>query len=155
MKSIVAQFQDEMLKEHREPERRGVAKGDPIGFSWAKKAAALQVAITQKGKKQIAAELEISYSILRKWETEEPFKALMRYYVGEFGPFVADVAQHREIEPGEWEPFSPAALYSIRPALKRKFEKLSQEETERVVRGLSGLPSIKQRDKVGDEPGTK
>jgi hypothetical protein len=140
MKTIVTQFQDEILKEHREPERQGVSKGDPIGFSWDKKGAALQVAITQKGKKQIAAELEISYSVLRKWETEDSFKALMKYYVSEFGPFVAEQAQQRQIKPGEWEEFSPAAHYSIRLAVKRKLERLSQDEIERVLRNLWGLP---------------
>jgi len=149
MKTIIDQFQDAVLKEHREPEREGVAKGDPIGFSRAKKAAALWVAITQKEKKQIAKELEISYSVLRKWETEPTFRALMHRYAGDFGTFAVEQLEQREIETGEWiDALSPAAQYSLRLALKQKLEKgtLSEEKIERILSGLFKLPAARNQE---------
>src|SRR4030095_12108564 len=143
MKTIVDQFQAEMLKEHTEPEREGVARGDPIGFSRAKKAAAVWVAITQEEKKHIAKDLEISYSVLRKWETEPAFRALMHRYAGDFGTFAVEQLEQREIETGEWiDALSPAAQYSLRLPPKTKLEKgnTSEEKIERMLSGLFNLP---------------
>lgn len=139
MNTIVDRFQNAMLKDHVEPERAGTTRGDPIGFSHLKKAAALRVALTRKEKKQIAAGLAISYAGLRKWETEEAFKALMHHYERDFGPFAVVAILDREIEPLEWEPLSAGAKFSLHAALTKKLKGVDLNTRENVTRRLQAL----------------
>jgi hypothetical protein len=78
------------LKEYKEPERRGTAKGDPIGFSKKKYHAALLMTLYPQifGLKDIAREVKASYGMLRLWRTEDQFKKAVENGCRDFAEFL-------------------------------------------------------------------
>jgi hypothetical protein len=71
------EFIEERIRYFDEPERRGTPKGDPIGPGKVKYAASLFSAIFGYDLKEIAMGCGVSYGVLRKWRSEEPFKKLV------------------------------------------------------------------------------
>ncbi|GEM_PF-6687608 len=70
------------MDSYDEPVRKGTPKGERIGFPKHKYYCSLMVALTDKKLKTIAEENKethgISYGLLRKWNSEEDFKALVQ-----------------------------------------------------------------------------
>ena len=69
---IIEEWIDIKIQLYKEPQRRGVKKGNLIGLSKIKYKASLLLAFKQN-LKDIAKELGVSYGLLRKWGTEEEF----------------------------------------------------------------------------------
>jgi len=69
---------ESMMENYQEPTRAGTPKGDPIGFSWKKKQAALLMILYNPdsglGLKQIAKIADVPPGVLRVWRTEADFK---------------------------------------------------------------------------------
>lgn len=66
-----------------EPTRKGIPKGNPIGFPKKKIAASLYM-MTNKKQKDIAKHLKISYGVLRNWNTQKNFKSKIKENNKEF-----------------------------------------------------------------------
>jgi hypothetical protein len=66
-----------------EPWRMGTPKGDPIGISRIKYQACLFM-LTSLMQKVIAEKLNISFGVLRKWNTESEFKTTLTQHCKEF-----------------------------------------------------------------------
>lgn len=66
-------FLQRKLREYVEPSRAGTPKGEPVGLSKQKYHAALLRGMTSLALKQIAREVHVSYDLMRKWDTEDPF----------------------------------------------------------------------------------
>jgi hypothetical protein len=75
---------------YREPTRRGTLKGDKIGFTKRKYYASILVALTNWTLKDIAEKSEVSYGLLRKWKTEDDFKAEIETHQREFVAEIID-----------------------------------------------------------------
>ncbi len=71
--TLLERFISSKYGSYVEPERKGIPRGDPIGLSKMKYYASLLM-ITNVKKKDIATEVDVSYELLRKWNTEGPFK---------------------------------------------------------------------------------
>ena len=67
---------------YEEPQRSGIQKGDPIGFSRKKYLTGLFVGLTNFSHKAIAQALGVSYGLVRKWLMAEDFQV--------------KIAEHRE-----------------------------------------------------------
>jgi hypothetical protein len=148
MKTIVSQHKDEMLKDHVEPERAGLARGDQVGYPRVKKATAHDLAITQREKKQVAREHGISYSVLRKWETEAAFKKQMQDYIDSFGDFAAAAMLAREIALEEWaEPLAPKAWWSLQQSLKEKLAKRNASALGDITKRVAILDKANPQDR--------
>lgn len=73
----------EKLRTYIEPTRKGTPKGDPVGFSATKYTATL-ACMKKIPLKKIAAQLNVSYGLLRKWRTEDNFNELIIQHCIEF-----------------------------------------------------------------------
>lgn len=69
-----------ILKEYTEPERTRRQKGEPVGFSKNKLAAALLSVLYPMAynSKELAKASHTSFGVLRVWRTEEPFQKAIR-----------------------------------------------------------------------------
>jgi len=76
-------FLTEKLQTYIEPTRKGTPKGDPVGFSATKYTATL-ACMKKMPLKKIAAQLNVSYGLLRKWRTEDKFNELIIQHCTEF-----------------------------------------------------------------------
>lgn len=81
--TLLQKFIKEKGANYVPPERRGTPKGDPIGFSSEKYEATLFM-LTDMKQKDMADKLGISHGLLRKWNTEEPFKEEVKRHLSEF-----------------------------------------------------------------------
>ena len=70
---VLGAFIQQKLLNYVEPQRAGTAKGEPVGLSKTKYYAALLAGLTSLDLKRIAREVRVSYLLVRKWRTEEPF----------------------------------------------------------------------------------
>jgi hypothetical protein len=80
---LLSRFIRHRLAQHVEPTRLGTPRGTPVGFTRKKLAAAL-AALTSADVKQTAAEVRVSYGVVRKWRTEAPFRRLVERLEEEF-----------------------------------------------------------------------
>lgn len=83
MDKALIQYIKHKLSKYVAPERKGTAKGDPIGLSFVKYKATL-LALHCADLKTDAQELNVSYSLLRKWRSETPFKEMVEKHRLEF-----------------------------------------------------------------------
>lgn len=81
--SIIYKFFEEKSNNYKEPQRKGTSRGEPVGFSRVKYNASLLI-ITRTKRKEIAEGLGISYALLRKWNSEKAFKAMVLNNCTEF-----------------------------------------------------------------------
>jgi hypothetical protein len=77
---LLPKFMDSKLAEYVEPTKKGTPKGEAVGFSRTKYKATLytfreRVLDNTQDMKAQAKELGISYGLLRKWRSEQNFKA--------------------------------------------------------------------------------
>lgn len=94
---ILDDFISERLSQHKEPTRKGVPKGEPIGPPRHKVHASILCALTALTLKDISSELEVSYDLLMKWNTQEDFQSLMEGHVDNFTAyFLRRIAEHAE-----------------------------------------------------------
>lgn len=66
-------FIQRKLANYVEPTREGTPKGVSVGLSRPKYHAALLAGLTTLDLKKIAREVHVSYPLVRKWRTEDPF----------------------------------------------------------------------------------
>lgn len=86
-KTLLEEFIIKKYKNYLEPERKGTPKGDPIGFSRNKYEASLYMLFDLK-QKDLAKNLNISYGLLRKWNTEKAFKSIIKGHCIEYAQHV-------------------------------------------------------------------
>jgi len=82
-KALLHKFVEDKLSKYVAPQRKNTPRGDRIGASRQKYAASVFL-LTNMKQKEIAEGLKISHSVLRKWNTEEDFKALVEGHCREF-----------------------------------------------------------------------
>jgi hypothetical protein len=123
-------------EEYEEPQRKGTARGEPIGFSLDKFASALY-SLTNHKQKELAKSLGVSYGLLRKWHTEDAFIKIMmelhREFADIFFDYILNVRPQRKTE-------EHLAL------MKRPLKDLMDVE---VVRAASFLPYTEIDDLTG------
>ncbi len=85
---LVTKFYMKKLRDYVEPQRKGTPKGLPIGFSIVKYQATFHMLRNIK-LKEMAKDLGVSYGVLRKWNTEKDFKAIVKKNHEEFDKFMA------------------------------------------------------------------
>jgi hypothetical protein len=86
---------DPQLDKYEEPERVGVPRGEPVGFSAKKFHAALaQVLKPSFTLAEIAELIGVSAGQVRVWRTEEPFKKLAEELQAGFLNYLADRLDH-------------------------------------------------------------
>ena len=97
--TLLESFIERKTRAYAEPSRRGTSKGEPVGFSRKKYLATLYM-LTADKQITIAMELGISYGLLRKWNTEKPFRAMLRKHCREFADifvrYVVDTYERQE-----------------------------------------------------------
>lgn len=81
--TFLDRFIEEKLHAYEEPHRRGTPKGEPVGLSKTKYHASLLM-LTNKKQKEIAKDIGISHSLLRKWNTEQAFKSVVENHYADF-----------------------------------------------------------------------
>ncbi len=86
--SLLTTFIENKIKDYQEPTRKGTPKGEPIGFSKKKFAAALNL-ISNVYLYTFGDDLEVDYQVLRKWNTEEKFKQLTEQMSLECADYIA------------------------------------------------------------------
>ena len=77
-----------------DPPKEGVAKGDKIGPSFMRNAAATLIALTNLQMKVISQRSGISYASMRTWNTQEDFKKAQDRIRREFIDFLKDAMNH-------------------------------------------------------------
>jgi hypothetical protein len=83
---ILSRFINNNVEAYIEPQRSGVPKGSIIGFSRAKNAATYYF-LCNFSAKEISERLNINYSVLRNWRTENPFKNQIKRNTEDFTLF--------------------------------------------------------------------
>lgn len=81
---MINDFIKSELERYEEPERRGVPKGDPIGFGKKKIHAAILTGITNRDLKSDAEEVGISYTQIRVWRSQSDYKMKEREFQEKF-----------------------------------------------------------------------
>jgi hypothetical protein len=76
------------------PQRKGTAKGEPIGFSKAKYEVCLRLLYRIK-LKEIASIFNISYGVLRRWAIDEDFKQAVQQARDEFGEHFVNILKQK------------------------------------------------------------
>lgn len=82
--TFLYRFVDKTISAYREPERKGIKRGDEIGYSKVKLLAAVLRGTTNWDLKQLASKLGISHFMSRQWAAEDKFKAKAEGYCSEF-----------------------------------------------------------------------
>ena len=88
--TLLFKYCDKEINGYDEPERRGVHKGDRIGSSFMRNAAAVLVGLTNIQMKILAETSQMSYSSMRTWNTQEDFKNEKERRCQEFIDFVKE-----------------------------------------------------------------
>lgn len=105
-KSLLEKFLFDKRFNYSEPQKKDIPRGDPIGFSKQKYFASLLL-LTNLKQKQIAETLKISHGVLRKWNTEEDFKAMVDKHCQEFLKivleFINKIVEHSQKQTDEWK----------------------------------------------------
>ena len=82
-RTLLETFIESKARGYSEPSRKGRPRGEALGFSSKKYLASLHL-LTAEKQISIAMEQGLSYGLLRKWKTEEPFKALVTKHRRDF-----------------------------------------------------------------------
>lgn len=84
---LLSRFIEDRVKRYVAPSRRGIPRGEPIGFSERKhKGILLSLSSTELTKQ--AEILEVSYELLRKWRSEDRFLEEVERYATEFAEII-------------------------------------------------------------------
>lgn len=127
---LILDFIESELADYQEPEHRGTPRGDPVGFSAKKMRAAYELALSGKTEREIASELEVSESLIRKWLCEDSFKATMGRVTSDFRRYFA--RRMREPVPGRAELIPELASPAVETEIFREVSDALEREQERV-----------------------
>jgi len=87
---VFPEWERSKLESYREPTRRGVSKGSPIGLSYAKYRCALNMVFTKyKSPKEASNLINKSPLLVAKWKTESFFRSEVKRFSIEFAEYVA------------------------------------------------------------------
>jgi len=148
----LSSFIEEKIAGYQEPFRRGTPKGEPIGLSRKKYRASLLL-MKSGSREEIVAQARVSYSLLGKWLTEEPFRSALQQASREFGEiFIQNLlAEARTINlvPSDSEGWIPMFIK------KSKILPISSEYSTLLCREIVILFYEKREDKwhSGIDPG--
>jgi len=81
--TFLQKFINEKLNSYVEPQRKGIPRGEPIGFSKQKYKATLLL-MTNRKQKEIAELIGVSYGFLRRWRTEKKFLEMTKKHCNEY-----------------------------------------------------------------------
>lgn len=81
--SVMDAFMIRKARAYKEPQRKGIPRGRPMGFSTPKFRAAVYC-LKSTHLREIASAVPVSYGLLRKWRTERRFLSLMATLSTEF-----------------------------------------------------------------------
>lgn len=109
--TILTEFITKKINTYKEPQRKGTPKGKPVGFSKLKYAATLFM-LLKYNQKKIAQMLGISFGLLRKWNTEEPFVKQVMAHCQELTSTVVGRIKASTLKPTDLNDFQ---LYGICP----------------------------------------
>lgn len=93
---LLTKFIADKLSNFIEPQRKGTPKGEIIGFSFTKYKASLHM-IPHAKMKEIAERLGISYGVLRKWNTEQEFKNMVKKNKEEFNLLLIEQKKREQL----------------------------------------------------------
>lgn len=128
--SIYTQYTIDKIAEYKEPQRKGVAKGQPIGPSKGKYIASLFYLTegTAKEKAIALAPYGVTPSLLTKWPYQTDFQELVKQHIVEFAPlFVRKVIERN----GQREEAIEKYISST-PAEKIKIEDFPHTSSEGI-----------------------
>lgn len=117
------EFIQERVDSYPEPQRLGTRKGDPIGLSKIKYAAALH-GLTYKKPKEIAEEVGVSYGLLRKWGTEKEFVSVLQQHLDMYAQYCFHYLSNSYDEKGK---------YLINKFLEQPMEEIAQATCSHVL----------------------
>lgn len=157
METVLEKFIREKLETYKEPVRRGVPKGSPIGFPYAKYKASL-LFLTNHSQKYIAHRSGTSLGTIRVWRTQEEFQSQMEKHRREFAHrFIErmkeradeNVKRHRSLEdPGLETPLTIVEfkdLGSYHHKLIKLITDLLIIEVNNRTESASSEPKLKSR----------
>lgn len=102
---MLDEFIRHKLANYQEPTRRGTPKGEKIGFGRAKYASSLRL-LNSAGIRDIAADVDVSVGLLRKWMTEKDFKAQIKRNAEAFiDDLVSVLREQSKKDQRAWEKF--------------------------------------------------
>jgi hypothetical protein len=169
--TLLERFIDERKTLYAEPSRKGLPKGEPIGFSRKKYLASLYM-LTADKQITVAMELGISYGLVRKWNTERAFTSLIRKHCREFAnTFVRHLSERyarQGTAPGEAQDrgkpglpgsrsfsdagnYGPSLMAEVLKAVVNAAQKAEEEGA--FVRGFTILSSFLEQIVPLMEPG--
>ncbi len=82
-KSFLIKFFNDQISNYVEPQRKGMPKGQKIGFSINSFAASLMM-LTNHTQEHIAKQLNMNVGTLRKWKMKKSFVDMQKKYAEEF-----------------------------------------------------------------------
>lgn len=148
-------FVEKQLAEYKEPQRKGVAKGEPIGMSKKKYEISLAM-LTVLPHKVISDSTGVSASLIRKWRTEDVFRKQIEQNERHFAAYVINaILRLNEINLGY------LAKYYDRPgkedytAIIEVFEKLLPDGSPEEKNTLVVVEPIINLDILTDEVKTE
>jgi predicted transcriptional regulator len=171
-KSIIELFIDRELANYEEPTRRGVSKGEKVGYPLAKMKAAVYAGASGMTQKEIADRVGSSHNLIRVWNSETDFKELAENMRNKFEAFAEEKIKEGNIVSLLFDPIHPLIedklltlmlskfldrLKGNRPALKKAItvaaEKKLMQKVNDFTRTISALDeeSIKRfSDSIAD-----
>jgi len=137
-RTLLSAFIEKKEYGYVEPKREGTARGEAIGFSKAKYRAIL-CCLRKTKIKDTAKLIGVSYGLLRKWRTEEPFKNKLSSLQGEFGNVFCKFVLDHNVEQftGKWR-----AIPAHRAAHLADVGSYSKDLKESIVGCLMHLRAI-------------
>jgi hypothetical protein len=133
-----------------EPDRRGITKGDPIGFGPAKVRAAGHIALDSRTEKAISHELGMSEGLLRKWNAEPGFRGLVGQQLRDFPEFFIDYVRVHPMPTSDVVPLGPAGEIALRGAVEGFLSAAELEWLIRASRHIEAL--VRAKAKAGELP---
>lgn len=127
-------FIEQKKNAYETPSRRGGSKGEPIGFSRKKYLATLSM-LTSDKQITVAMELGVSYGLLRKWNTEGPFREKVKRHCREFAEsFVRRVIDGYAQREGTGKGYPDSGTVSADAGLFRDGKDYSAELMAEILR---------------------
>jgi hypothetical protein len=94
--TLLYRYCDKVINGYINPPREGVKKGDKIGSSFERNAAAVFIGLTNLEMQLISERSGISYASMRTWNTDEDFKKAQEDRRIEFAAFVEEQFKHEK-----------------------------------------------------------
>jgi len=111
---LLWQFIAEKLGGYTAPSRKGIPRGEQVGYQYDKYQAALVNALMGASLKEIAERFDISYALLRRWATESEFKELGLKFREEFTErFIRHFRSRYEDNSKQWNEHSDEEVKKV------------------------------------------